>query len=44
MRCRTTAPTNRLAAQEWIERMSQPNGTSAMMYWTLSKASAALGR
>ena len=42
--CRMTTPTKRLAPHEWIERMSQPKGTSAMMYCTLSKASAALGR
>ena len=39
-----TTPTKRLAPQEWIERMSQPKGTSVMMNWTLSKASAELGR
>ena len=41
---RATTPTKMLAPQEWIERISQPKGTSAMMYWTLSKASEALGR
>jgi hypothetical protein len=34
----------RLADQAWIERISQPNSTSAMMNWTLSKAASALGR
>ena len=41
---RTTTPTKTLAPQEWMERISQPKGTSAMMYWTLSNASVALGR
>ena len=39
-----TTPTKRFAPHEWIERMSQPNGTSAIMYWTLSNASVELGR
>src|SRR5512142_1955665 len=43
-RCRKTAPTKRFAPHAWIDRMSQPKGTSAMMYWMLSKASDELGR
>ena len=34
----------RLADQEWMDRISQPNGTVVMMKLTDSKASPAEGR
>jgi hypothetical protein len=43
IRCRTTTD-EEVGPHEWIDRMSQPNRTSAMMYCTLSKASEELGR
>src|SRR3989338_65739 len=42
-RCTKAESTIRLADQEWIERISQPNSTFVIMNFTDSNASAALG-
>ena len=43
-RCTKSVKIMRFADQEWMERMSQPNCTSAIRNCTDSYASSALGR
>ena len=42
--CANAVKIIKFADQEWTDRISQPNSTWVMMYWTLSKASLAPGR
>ena len=39
-----SAAISRFADQLWTDRISQPNWTSVIMNWTLSKAPSELGR
>ena len=43
-RCTNAMKIMRFAAQWWMDRISQPNRTSAMRNWTDSYAPSALGR